>query len=104
MIQYNVTVIVEPEIHEDWFRWMKEVHIPEVMATGCFKQNNIARLLSPDDGNITYSIQYFCADMPTYEKYRDTYAADLQKSHTQRYEGKFVAFRRIMRIEQQTMA
>jgi hypothetical protein len=101
MIQYNVTVVVEPEIHDDWFKWMKEIHIPEVLATGCFTSNKISRLLSPDDGNITYSIQYLSPDMATYEKYRDHFAPALQKSHTQRYEGKFVAFRTLLRVEHQ---
>jgi hypothetical protein len=102
MIQYNVTVIIEPEIHLDWVQWMKEVHIPEVMATGCFLQNNLSRLLQPDDGNITYSVQYICRDMDTYQKYQQQFAPALQKDHAQRYEGKFVAFRTVLKIEYQS--
>ncbi|MBT6516091.1 MAG: DUF4286 family protein, partial [Crocinitomicaceae bacterium] len=36
MIVYSVTVKVNQEIEENWLRWMKEVHIPDVMATGFF--------------------------------------------------------------------
>jgi hypothetical protein len=36
MIVYNVTVKVNTEVHDEWFAWMKETHIPEVMKTGLF--------------------------------------------------------------------
>jgi hypothetical protein len=34
MILYNVTVSVDPEIHDEWLAWMKSKHIPDVLATG----------------------------------------------------------------------
>ncbi|MEQ9302638.1 MAG: DUF4286 family protein, partial [Marinoscillum sp.] len=36
MILYNITVNVQEGVQEDWLNWMKAVHIPEVMQTGCF--------------------------------------------------------------------
>ena len=32
MIVYNVTVSVDENITSDWLAWMKDEHIPEVMA------------------------------------------------------------------------
>ena len=62
MILYNVTVsLVDQSIHQDWLKWMKEIHIPEVMDTGYFLDNKICRLLVEDE--ITYAIQYACKDM-----------------------------------------
>jgi hypothetical protein len=100
MIQYNVTVIIEPDVHDEWLKWMKESHIPDVLETGCFIENKIARLLSPIDGNLTYSIQYTCASMTEFENYQNNFAPALQKDHTSRFEGKFVAFRTVLQIEQ----
>ena len=37
MILYNVTVKILPEVAEEWEKWMKAEHIPEVMATGLFQ-------------------------------------------------------------------
>lgn len=98
MIQYNVTVNIDPSVHEEWLQWMKEKHIPEVMSTGCFIENKICRLLGHDDQGITYSFQYLCNDMPTYEKYQREFAPALQKDHASRYEGKFVAFRTLLQV------
>ncbi len=98
MILYSVTVSVEPAIHDDWVAWMRDVHIPEVMATGCFSENRMLKVLSTQaPGELTYSIQYTCSDMKTYERYRDEYAPALQQAHTERYRDRFVAFRTLLK-------
>jgi len=33
---YAVSVAIDGDRHDDWRRWMKEVHLPDVLATGCF--------------------------------------------------------------------
>jgi hypothetical protein len=33
MIVYNVTVNIDGAVEQEWLKWMKEVHIPEVLAT-----------------------------------------------------------------------
>ena len=97
MILYSVTVNIDHSVHEDWFRWMKDVHIPDVMKTGMFSENRMLRLLGDEDsGGVTYSIQYTCADIQTLEKYQNEHAPTLQQEHTERYKDKFVAFRTLL--------
>ena len=99
MILYNVTVKVDHYVVGDWVRWMKNTHIPDVMKTGIFSEYKFFRLLTVDETDgITYAIQYFCADIPAYEKYQNEFAPQLQKEHQERYEGKFVAFRTLMQM------
>ena len=45
MIVYNVTSKVTWAIHDEWLQWMKEEHIPEVVATGCFTHAQFLRCL-----------------------------------------------------------
>ena len=33
MFIYNVTVKLNWSIHEEWIKWMQEVHLNDVMAT-----------------------------------------------------------------------
>ena len=77
---------------------MREIHIPEVMDTGLFVENKILRLLSQNEGEIgtTYAIQYACRTMSDFDTYNKNHAPALQKAHTKRYEGKFVAFRTML--------
>ncbi|MCB9186960.1 MAG: DUF4286 family protein [Flavobacteriales bacterium] len=96
MIIYNVTVNIDENVHDDWVKWMRDVHIPDVMATGFFLENRFARVLVEDQGGITYSIQYLCKNMADLEDYQREHAARLQSDHNRRYEGKFVAFRTLL--------
>lgn len=98
MIIYNVTVKIESDIRSDWESWMKDVHIPDVMATGCFTDAQLRELMiDHEDGDVTFSIQYKCIDMKTLERYQSQFAEKLQADHTQRYQGKYVAFRTLMK-------
>ena len=100
MILYNVTVKIDNDIHLEWLKWMKETHIPDVMATNCFTENKIMRLIDPptDEMGTTYASQYFCKDLPTLQYYWQAHAPALQADHTERYKGRFGAFRTVMEL------
>ena len=98
MIIYNVTVIIDEDISEEWLNWMQVKHIPDVMATGKFIDGKLSRILAEEEGGLSYAIQYLCPDMETYEAYLRENAPALQKDHTERYAGKFVAFRTLLNV------
>lgn len=98
MIIYNVTINVEDDVHDDWLKWMKAHHIPDVMKTNCFIENKMCRVLVNEEQGTTYSIQYTAPDMDTYEKYKREYAPRLQKEVQDRYPNKFVSFRTLLEI------
>ena len=98
MILYNVTVNIDHEVEQEWLRWMKEVHVPEVMSTGLFVSSRIYKVLANDDGGTTYAIQYSCATMADYERYRDEHAPRLQAETQRQYGGRFVAFRTLLEV------
>lgn len=95
MFIYNVTVNVDQDIHDEWFRFMKEQHIPDVMATGYFSDSKMFRVLAQDEG-FTYSIQYSFHTMSEYEEYKEKEAPRLQREVLELYKDKFVAFRTLL--------
>jgi hypothetical protein len=97
MIIYNVTVNINHEVHDEWLQWMKEVHIPDVMKTGMFTDSRMLKLLGDEEsGGTTYAIQYTCATMDDYERYKKEFAPALQKEVADKYKDKFVAFRTLL--------
>ena len=98
MIIYNVTLSVDEPVHQEWLEWMKQVHIPDVMATGLFLDSRIVRVLGEEEGGFTYAVQYTCADMATYERYRDDHAPRLQAETQKHYGGRFAAFRTLLEV------
>ncbi|HEY3250688.1 MAG TPA: DUF4286 family protein [Ignavibacteria bacterium] len=97
MLIYNVTINVDEDIHEEWVGWMSSEHVPNVIATGCFKDFRMFHLLSPEpEEGETYVIQYYCNNVEDYERYQIEHAALLQSEHKDKYGGKFTAFRTLM--------
>lgn len=96
MIIYNITYNVEHSVSEDWQRYMKEIHIPEVMECRIFISANMNKVLSGNDDGDTFAIQYKCNSMKDLHKYEIKFAAELQKKHTDRYGKKVVDFRTML--------
>jgi hypothetical protein len=98
MYIYNVTVNVDESIHNDWLSWMKNEHIPNVMATGRFIEHRFLKLLSvqEDETGSTYAIQYLAETLGQIESYLQTEAPSLQKKHIDRYQTRVMAFRTVL--------
>lgn len=96
---YNVTVKIDTECHDEWLNWMLTIHIPDVMATGCFSSYRMTKILGDDDQHgIGYAIQYLAPDMQQFEHYNQHHAPSLQKVHSERYGGRYAAFRTLMEV------
>jgi len=94
MYIYNVTMNIEESIQKNWLSWMKEVHIPEMLATGKFSKALMTKVLVEEEmGGITYSIQYTTDSKEMLQKYYDEDAERLRKKVMELFAGKFVAFR-----------
>lgn len=98
MIIYNVTVNIENDVREEWLRWMKQKHIPDVMATGYFTEHRFCKVLVDEEQGTTYSIQYSCESMEKLKAYQTNEAPRLQKEHTEKYGNKAVAFRTLLEM------
>lgn len=98
-IVYNVTVKIDQQVSEDWLSWMRKVHIPGVIATGCFVSYRITKIVEEaDEHGVGYAIQYIAANMEDFTRYQQVFAASLQKEHSERYLNKYVAFRTLLEI------
>ncbi len=99
MLLYNVTVTIDLEIHDDWVRWMRETHIPDIMASGCFLSYRMCRLLGHEhEDSEIYAVQYLVKDMAHLLRFQQEFAPELQGQHKARYEGRYVVFRTVMEL------
>lgn len=99
MIIYNVTTKVDHTIAEEWLAWMQQVHVPEVMATSCFTQTQMLRLLETDDSDgPTYAVQYFAESKASYNSYVTLHGDALRKKTLDCWGNKIIAFRSLMQV------
>ena len=103
MIIYSVTVLIKKDVEDSWLKWMKEVHIPDVMKTGYFLDWKLRKLLLPEVSSeeSTYVIEYTIQSLEKYNEYSEKAAPQLQKEHTEKFYGKFKATRTVYQLDPQ---
>ncbi|MEJ7766600.1 MAG: DUF4286 family protein [Chitinophagaceae bacterium] len=90
MIIYNVTIKVDWLIHEEWFTWMKDKHIPCILATGLFTGLKMVRLLKIDDTDgPTYAVQFDAESMDQFNEYGSAFE-DLHRENVVNKWGNFI--------------
>ena len=99
MIAYNITIKIDKEIQNEWLKWVKNEHIPEVMTTDFFYECKFYRLLGADENeDITYIVQYFASSFENYKNYTENFSSSLEKKAREKWHDKFIAFHTVMEI------
>ena len=99
MLIYNVTINIDDAVHDEWLNWMKNKHIPDMLATKKFTQAKMCRVLVEEElGGTTYSIQYTTPDNATLQAYYKEDAESMREEGMRLFPNKFVAFRTELEI------
>jgi len=94
MIIYNVTINIDDSVHDQWFDWMKNKHIHDMLATKKFTEAKMCKEM----GGTTYSIQYRTPNRETLERYYLEDSEKMRAEGNQLFPNKFVAFRTELEI------
>jgi hypothetical protein len=73
MIVYEVTSVVDPTAIDRYEAYMRDRHIHDVLATGCFVSASIARSIPG-----RYRVRYVTRDLDTLDHYLRTFASQLR--------------------------
>ena len=101
MFIYSITTKVDNSVVDDWMKWQREEHIPDIMATGLFSDHKFFRLLNQDDsGGSTFVIQYHTNSKENYERYIREHAPGLRDKAFKIWGDRFIAFRSLLQSVQ----
>jgi hypothetical protein len=97
---YAVAVDVDADTAPEWLDWMRTVHVPEVLATGCFRGCTISRVQVPASpaGRESFTLEYRAVSSKRLREYQDHHASRLQRAHGERYAGRFEASRSVREV------
>ncbi|MCO6494095.1 MAG: DUF4286 family protein [Bacteroidetes bacterium] len=100
MFYYNVTCHADHSVETKWLTWMKQIHIPEVMQTGCFVECKILKVISPVhiEHGTSYAIQYLYRTPEDFEKYLAEHADILREKTSAEFGNSVHAFRTQLEI------
>lgn len=94
MLTYQVNITIEASVEEEWLRWMKTKHVPEVIATGLIKSFQI---LKPEEQAHTYLFHYHFGNQEDYEQYQEVHAPILKAGPGKKFPYMFKAERNLLR-------
>lgn len=99
MIVYNVTIKCTWSIQEEWQKWMKHKHIPDILATGLFDTGKLFRLLDQDESDgPTFIAQYATSSPERYQQYIIEFAPAIQEESRRNWGDQYIAFRTVMSL------
>lgn len=99
MLVYNVTSKIGHDISSSWLEWMRNEHIPDLVATGCFTHAVVFHLMELDDEDgVTYAVQFHTESKADYNRYISKYAHDMRQKTFDKWGEKIVSFRTLMQI------
>jgi hypothetical protein len=99
MVVYNITTKVHHSIDIPWLQWQKERIIPETIATGCFTDARIFRLLDQDDSEgKTYALQFTGGSTESYQAYLNTHAAQQRRKAVEKWGDKIISFHSLLEV------
>ena len=90
MITYEVVVTTEPALAERFERYMRRTHIPEIMATGCFRSIRFER----SSGTI-FRTAYLADTRSSVDRYLRDHTARFRQDFQQHFPTGVVAERRV---------
>ena len=91
MIIYNVTTKMDHSITTEWLKWIKDEHIPDIVATGCFSHAVVLRLVEVDETEgPTYAVQYHAPDKESYNRYIQEFAERMRKKAFDKWGNMFI--------------
>jgi hypothetical protein len=99
MYIYNVTTNIEESVHDEWLKWMKEKHIPDMLSTGKFNYAKMSQVIIEEEmGGTTYSVQYSTDSLETLQVYYKEDAVRLRDEAFKLFKGKFVTFKTELKV------
>jgi hypothetical protein len=99
MFIYNVTTRVDNSIKNEWLTWVQEVHIPEIINTGCFTEATVLRLLETDDSDgPTYAVQYRTESKAKYNLYVEKFASTMRQKVFEKWSDNIIAFNSLLQV------
>ncbi len=96
MVLYNVTLILDEAVEDEWLAWMKGVQIPGIMATDAFISNRILKVLDSPNEGVTYCIQFIAESKDLFNQYQSRVENSFNVALANKFANRYVSFNTLM--------
>ncbi|MDH6306097.1 hypothetical protein M2459_002759 [Parabacteroides sp. PF5-5] len=93
MIVYNTTFHIDSAILEESVAYLKNIYIPEAVASGFLQQPCLRRIMhTPEGEGESYSVQFHVKNMDTLEYWLEKEGHGMHQKLTSRFGNKIAGF------------
>lgn len=92
---FSVSILVNHSVEQDWIKWMKDIHIKEIIETKCFKKAQFCKVHheTKQEGATNYNVVFFADSQQDIIHFYDKYDKDFQKKVFDLYQQNVIFFR-----------
>lgn len=95
----NITLKIDRNLRDQWYQWLTESRIPELMRTGCFSRFMLLRIAAYDDSQgFTYALQLFISSLDSYDSYKTEFERNFALQNRSLWGLQMVCFDTFMEI------
>ncbi len=98
MFIYNITVLIEEPIEQEWLFWIKANLMQTIMETGFFQSYQLLQVTDSPNEGLTFCLQFRTDEISSLQSYQNLYAAQIESNHHLAFPNQVVTFSSTMKI------
>lgn len=96
MYLFNITLLVEEEIHNEIKTWILEEFFPEIKRNNIFQSQALLKVMNSPNEGVTYSLQFLADNESQIAVFQKEFFISLQEKAQGEYAGKLHFFDSIL--------
>ena len=98
MFIYNITVLIEESIEQEWLNYVQAEVIPAVMETGFFQSFQLLQVTDSPNEGLTYCVQFRTNEISSLQSYQSLYAPQIESAQQLAFPNQLVTFSSTMKL------
>lgn len=97
MFIYNITVLIEEAIEQEWLNYVQSEFISSIMETGFFQSYKLLQVMDSPNEGLTYCVQFRTNEISLLQSYQNLYSAQIESKQQLTFPNQLVTFSSIMK-------
>lgn len=98
MIIFNTTYCVSDKCYDSFLRWLKEQHLPEMLAHEAFLESKVSRVLTEEQEGKTISVQLISPDLDAIANWNDAHGDKYRMEMASLFDAEVLFFASYMEV------
>ncbi len=98
MFIYNLTVLIDESIEQEWLSWVNSNLIQAVMETGFFHSYQLLQVTDSPNEGLTFCLQFRTDEISLLQSYQSLYAQQIESEQQVAFANQLVTFSSTMKL------